>query len=376
MAKKKKEIDMDAILKEITGDGKDFNVEVMGSDHTDMAPYRIDFRNLALQKITDGLAGGRMAEISGDSGSGKSFLLYELMAHTIAMGGIVLLNDVENAFEPAFMRRVGLEKGKNFFYTRISDIEKSFAIKRRLINSVRKRDKNIPILVADDSFAGLMHPNHIKNLAEEKGQPGFAFKQKNGLFNFHLFNFCTDYLGTSGATYVLINQTRKDHSVMFGDGTYTLGEKGIQFWCDLRVQLKVLKKMYKEVPTTTKKEDKKVQCGVYSKVTTIKARGVESHKTITLGIDFSTGMSKYSGLTELLVNEGRATLGEGVKKYVSKGGRNLSKKVKTLISTDTGEEHMKVSTFVEAEPECLAPPKIDFSTGDYEELDTNELENA
>ena len=64
--------------------------------------YRIPFNNVALQSATGGIIGGTFAEFGAQSQGGKSFLAYELMANCQAMGGVVMLNDGEGAFDVSY----------------------------------------------------------------------------------------------------------------------------------------------------------------------------------------------------------------------------------------------------------------------------------
>jgi len=369
---RKKPLDLEAILEEVG----DEELELVGSNSKTNIPYSTEFRNLAIQKITNGVSGGRMIEISGDSQCGKSFILYEVMQSFIMAGGVVILFDVENAFDPAFARRIGLQKGKNFFYSKKNIITEVFGLSRKIIKAVRKRDKNVPILMSIDSFAGLVHPTHQKNIENEKEIKGFAAMQKNGLFNFELSNFFPRYLGKLGVTFALVNHTREDHTVMFGDGTYTLGEKGIQYWCDLRIRGKVRKELKKKV-ATTKSYDKKKTYGVISSWKATKTRGVESHDEIELRIKYATGISKYSGLTELLVNHGFVKLGKYQPKKVSeKSGKEINDggKRTMIIDIETGKKFKKIAEYVEFKPEVLRPRFIDEIAEDIE-VDYDDLED-
>jgi len=365
----RKGLDLDKVLAEVD----DSSVVIMKANSESNAPYRVNFRNLALQKITNGVAGGRMIEISGDSQSGKSFLLYELMRSVIEAGGAAFLVDTENAFEPAFARRIGLDKSGSFGYTRENDIEKVFLLLRRFIKAVRKQNKTCPIMVGIDSFAGLVHPDHKENIENEKGQKGFAAMQKNALFNFHLSEFCPDYLGTRMATMCFVNHTRKDHTVLFGDGTYTLGEKGIQYWCDTRLRGKVQKALKEEVKTGNKTKKKK-QVGVVARWTATKTRGVESHQSVDLKINFSKGMSKFTGFTELLLNDGLIELDSEKYKTKNENDRTVTRSRKIIKDLETGEVYRKVSDFIEARPEVLTPKFIDDVSEDIE-VDYDDLED-
>lgn len=365
---KKKSMDLEALLGELQED----EVTIMGAGEEDNTPYQIRFRNEALQAISDGVGGGRMFEIAGESQTGKSFLLYEIMKGFVDAEGIVILFDTENAFQPRFARRIGLKSGQNFLYSKINDIEEVFRLARKLINRIRKKDKNIPILVAIDSFAGMQHPEHKKNIENEKGQKGFASMQKNALMSFHLQDFCPDYLGKKGATLGLVNQVRTDNTVMFGDNTYTLAETVIRYWCDLRLRGKHGRKSREEVDSTKANKQRRIK-GFYATWEATKTRGVESHEKIELFVQYAKGLSRYSGVAELLVNRGLAKIVK-VKKQVQGAKRKVTKSFNALQDVETGKKFMKVSSYLEAFPDRLQPKYIDV-VPEGEDLDYDGLED-
>lgn len=68
-------------------------------------------RNVALDRAlgTPGIPLGRMTEISGWPGAGKSTMLDQIIAQCQAEGGIGVLADVERARNRAYMRRLGID---------------------------------------------------------------------------------------------------------------------------------------------------------------------------------------------------------------------------------------------------------------------------
>jgi len=56
-----------------------------------------------------GVPEGKLTEIVGEEASGKSLLMTHILANTQKKGGIAILLDTENAANPDFMKRVGLD---------------------------------------------------------------------------------------------------------------------------------------------------------------------------------------------------------------------------------------------------------------------------
>lgn len=366
----------------IIAEMKGYNVEVMGADTEDKIPYTIPFSNEALQKITGGIIGGKFVEISGDSSSGKSFLLYDLMKNCIDMGGTVFLCDTEIAFDPAYGRRIGLKKGASFLYTTDNNIRTLFAASRKFISSVRAVKRKIPIIIAVDSFAGLKHPDAIKH-AEAGEDKGYEAMQKNAYFSQKLDGF-VGLLKKYDVTFILINQTREDHTVMYGDSTYTLGENVIKFWCTQRLRGRLGAKDKIKVKSLGTKEKKK-QVGITAIWETIKNRRIEPFQNVSVKVNYSTGMRRYSGLGELLTNEGLIVPATKTIAMLDKNGEPVldSKKkpkkevVKVLKVKTTGLTYHNVKEVIAAHPEFLEPKRIDSMVEDDidDDIDLEDNEN-
>ena len=123
-----------------------------------LAPYIIPLRHKALNKITGGIVGGKFCEISADSQAGKSFLLYEIEAEAINMGGYALHFDGEKALEASYAKMVGLNmRGGKFILGEkqsaaqkkigargeaIIDMDEVFKLMIKFITTVRGKVRN------------------------------------------------------------------------------------------------------------------------------------------------------------------------------------------------------------------------------------------
>lgn len=311
-------------LEGIKSESKKFEVAILNSEtEVETAPYKIPFRHKGLQKITGGIIGGKFAEISGNSQSGKSFLLYELMAECIAMGGVSLLFDGERAFEEPYAEMVQLPlRGGKFAFGEVRteaqkkngmrgepvvDMDDVFHMMISFIKTVRKAKggKKIPILIGIDSFPSLQTDVDLANLESGKDPRGYAAMQKNAKFSFWIEKF-VGILDKYDATLVLLNQTRIDNTVMYGDKTTTLCETVIKFWATQRIQGKLAGKILKKVKSIENAKGKNIQIGMKTIWKTIKNRAVKPFQSVLTKIRYSKGIDLWSGLDELFVNEGLA----------------------------------------------------------------------
>ena len=73
-----------------------------------------------------GIPVGKLTTIAGESASGKSLVVTQIMANTQKMGGLAVYIDTENAASPDFMAQLGLDTEKNFIYVQPGTIEEVF----------------------------------------------------------------------------------------------------------------------------------------------------------------------------------------------------------------------------------------------------------
>lgn len=330
-----KELSVDDIVTAMKG----FSVEAMSDKSADQVPYRIPFKHRGLQAITGGVPGGKFTEVQGDSQAGKSYLLYELIAECMSMGGYAMLHDVERAYEPKFGARVGIEGDKKFLISWEKELEKVFLSSRKFIATVRKANKKCPILIGIDSFPPLTTIISQKEMDEQlakgaKELKGYREAKKNALFSSIISEFTT-FLADHDATLVLLNQTRKQMGVVFGDPTTSNADNIIKFYVTLRLRGRLGQKV-------SHPKDKKKKIGVHSSWETIKNRGIFPFKKVSTRIVYRDGIAPYSGLADLLASEGVVKLAS------TKVGK---KKVTNLIYK--GKKFPNAKELVRAHPEVL-----------------------
>jgi recombination protein RecA len=303
-AKKEAVIELDDIISEMSEFKKDI---IDCSDGKGTTPlYHLPFKNKALNKITGGVSSGYFLEIVGQSQSGKSFVIYELMAECEKLGGYCLLADLERALEDSYWGIVGITPKKTII-TYQNRIEKLFPIFVKFITSVRKKNKKCPIFIAIDSYAVLKTIKEQDGFesGDENEKKGFADMRRATVFYAQLETFL-QLIDDENVVFVLANQMRIDYQVMFGDKKTSRGEKVLQYWAHMRLRGE-LKQVHKRKVETLEKE-KFVKVGVDTEWTTLKNRGVTPFKTAKTSIMYSTGVNPWSGLEEVLLNEGTITV--------------------------------------------------------------------
>jgi len=326
VAKKTKKVKKKVVkkfdLRDITDDMNKFAFSVMDeeSKNEEIAPYKIPFRHHGLQKTTGGVLGGKFLEIAGASQSGKSFLLYELMSEAVQMGGFCQLFDGERAFEEPYAEMVGLDiRGGHFAFGEIQtatqkkkglrgdpivDMDMVFKAMYAFITNIRKKvkDLSIPIVMGVDSYPALQCKVDIANMEKGADPRGYRAMQKNAAFYGHLERMIPVF-DKFGATFILLNQLTKDHSITYGNPYKSNAEEKIKFWATQRLQGKLLGKLKKTVKSIEKKNGRIVYTGMRTEWTTNKNRAVRPFQTTITDVRYASGLDPFSGLVELLVND-------------------------------------------------------------------------
>jgi recombination protein RecA len=100
-----------------------------------------------------GLPEGRIVEIAGASGIGKSHVAAQICRSVQRMGGLAIYLDTENATDPMNLKNLGVDISKRFVYIEPACVEDVFDIVERTVEKVKTSNKNMPIVVIWDSLA-------------------------------------------------------------------------------------------------------------------------------------------------------------------------------------------------------------------------------
>jgi len=313
MAKKKKDADTLASL------CADIAANTGGDvvDDLENVTYYIDTGSLSLNYscsgrfMGGGIPGGRLTEIYGPSSSSKSLIGSNLLFATQRLGGVAVLLDVENAINKEFMKKAShLDLKKVIRYTPPT-LEKCFHKMYTLIEAVRKRDKNVPIVIIYDSLTSspcerelreIKLPDNyteadFKRIVKAHRQPGEHAKACS-----QELKKLNTVMEQNNATVVILNQTRDKIGVMYGNPEQSgAGGNSLPFYASLRLR-----------PQTQKKIEytligKKKKCvGVNVKYKNVKNRTYRPFVEVEgIQLTFEKGINPISGLMLALLDAGR-----------------------------------------------------------------------
>lgn len=301
----------------------------------------------AINRIVSGGRGfpvGRIIELLGPESSGKSLLLYDLIAHCQQMGGYALLADTEDALEEEWAESRGIIFDE-ILSLDADTVEALFTTifgqgkKKGVVQRIRTKDSENPIIVGIDSIAALSTEYEMNN---EYGKPDMGAKAR---YLSQAFRKIRGQCKKHGVLLVCINQVRDKIGVMFGDPETTPGGKALKFMASVRLRFE-------------KKKELKVRnrnVGIRSRVKAIKNRVWRPHQFANVNILFDDGLTKFSGLFGALKRDEVIVQPKG-KKRIEWDGKFFTKKTFEI--------------FVEENPKILKalPPSLKEDDEDYETI--------
>lgn len=229
-----------------------------------------------------GIAAGRITEITGLEGSGKSLVCAHLMANTQRRGGVAVLIDTENAVNAEFYRAVGLDMSK-LVYVEAQTVEQVFERMTALIEHIRKdpKKKDTLITIVVDSVAAA---STQKEIEADFSKDGYATDK--AIIIGKAMRKITTLLGREQITLVFTNQLRqKMNAQPFSDPWTTSGGKAIAFHASTRIRLSQTGKL---------KNANKDIIGVTVKADIIKNRLGPPHRKTEFEIYFNRGIDDYA----------------------------------------------------------------------------------
>lgn len=120
-----------------------------------------------------GLNRGRMVEIFGQEGSGKTTLCYELMAIAAAMGFVVVFFDQEKSADDLRLAKFGLYEGVNLIKCREHTIEDVFIRLEEIVTTLKDAKDARPVVACVDSVGIMVPREYFENAkAGERPRPG------------------------------------------------------------------------------------------------------------------------------------------------------------------------------------------------------------
>jgi recombination protein RecA len=172
-----------------------------------------------------GIPRGRMTEIYGNEGSGKTTLACHIMAEAQKQGGMVAFIDAEHALDPAYARVLGVNL-EDLLLSQPDTGEQALDITDTLV-----RSGAIDTFVLD-SVAALV-PR-----AELEGEMGDSHMGLQARLMSKALRKISGSLAATRTAGIFLNQIREKIGIMFGNPEVTPGGRALKFWASARIELR------------------------------------------------------------------------------------------------------------------------------------------
>ncbi len=172
-----------------------------------------------------GLPRGRIVEIYGPESSGKTTLVYHVIAEAQRRGGICAFIDAEHAMDPSYAKRIGVNID-DLLVSQPDTGEQALEITELLIRS------GALDVVAIDSVAALTPK------AEIEGEMGDTHVGLQARMMSQAMRKLAGTLNRTDTICLFTNQLREKIGVMFGNPETTPGGRALKFYASVRLDIR------------------------------------------------------------------------------------------------------------------------------------------
>ena len=205
--------------------GKGAVMKMSDQAHVSVGSISTGSLSLDLALGIGGLPSGRIVEIFGPESSGKTTLVYHVIAEAQRRGGICAFIDAEHAMDPTYAKRIGVNIDE-LLVSQPDTGEQALEITELLIRS------GALSVVAIDSVAALTPK------AEIEGEMGDSHVGLQARLMSQALRKLAGTLNRTDTICIFTNQLREKIGVMFGNPEVTPGGRALKFYASVRLDIR------------------------------------------------------------------------------------------------------------------------------------------
>ncbi len=276
-----------------------------------------------------GVPRGRVIEIFGTASTGKTTLSLHVLANAQKEGGVGAFIDVENALDPQYAKRIGVDI-ESLLISQPDSGEQALQIVETLV-----RSGEISVVVIDSVAA-------LAPKAEIAGEIGDSHVALQARLMSSALRKLSKIIAETGTTVIFINQTRMNIGQRFGNPQTTSGGLALKFYSSVRINLTQIAQI--------KSKEEIIGNRIRAKV--VKNKVGAPFRNGEYDIYYNEGISKQGelinmGLKEKIItrtgawyNYGDKKLGQGMEqsKQFIKGDKEMEREIEKKIKEKLLEE--------------------------------------
>jgi recombination protein RecA len=228
-----------------------------------------------------GIPRGRICEMFGPEGSGKTTLALHVIASCQKAGGMAAFIDAEHALDPIWARKLGV-KLDSLLISQPDTGEQALEICEMLVRS------NAVDVIVIDSVAALIPK------AEIEGEMGDQHMGLQARLMSQAMRKLTGIISKTSTVVIFINQIRMKIGVMFGNPETTPGGNALKFYSSVRVDIRRI--------STIKEGEKAI--GNRVRVRVVKNKVAAPFRAAEFDILFDRGIDTVGDLVDLATESG------------------------------------------------------------------------